>query len=851
MQRSYLLLVFLFFQIPSYSQLQETFSDGNFTSDPFWEGETDFFSISSGMELQSNGPNASSQLYLSTPNTLGLNTEWNFYARLDFDITTSNWARIYLTSDLSNTKNALKGYYVKFEGTSNSVDLYRQDGPTHTRLIAGKTGRAGKTTSNSFRIKVIWDLLGNWHLYSDTTASGEHFQKEGTASDSLFTSSAYCGVFFTHSATRRALFYFDDFTIAGASLCLLTVQPKSAYSLELLFNKNLDPFSATQTENYRFLSPSLSILSVDFDPFVKNKVLLHLSTPLSAFTSYSISTTVSDETLREISMLHTLSFHYRPATSYGDLLLTELLPDPSPSIGLPVEEYAELYNNTSDTLDLLHFTLSDESSTAVFPSYLIPPHQYVLLCAQSKVSSFSEFSPVLGLSNFPSLNNNHDKIMLKNQNGLLLHQVSYSDLWYGDNDKKQGGWSLEMIDLNNPCGGETNWTASVDPSGGTPTRKNSVAAHKPDLTPPQLIRASITDSLSIELFFDEAPDTTTLTPAQFHLDQNNSLSGILPADNKIMLVFARPFTPGELHTMTISWIRDCNGNTMPPIQVGLVRPQESIPGDLLINEVLFNPWPGGVDFVELYNHSDKYIDLKNWQFANYSNNTVSNLKPISLESFILKPGEYAAFTKNKSILVNHYPFCIQERIFQLPDLPSYNDTEGTVILLNNQNQVQDRFEYSENFHFAMLDDKEGISLERISPYEITNNPDNWQSASSQSGYATPGYRNSQNTETEGHSLVWVEPQVFTPDQNGDKDFTLIHYRFESPGNVVNITIFDVYGREILRLARNELLATEGFYRWDGNNPLHQKVRSGIYIVCFELFNLQGETKKINKTVVVG
>ena len=856
MQRSYLLPLFLMINFFSYGQITESFTDNDFTNNPTWFGETAFFTVNPALQLQSNGPTASSQLYLSTNNDRCRDTEWNFYVKLDLDITSTNWARIYLTSDRADTENNPKGYYVKFDGTTNSVDLYKQDSATHTKIIAGKTGRAGKKALNIFCIKVLCDTKGNWYLFSDSTATGNNFVKEGSVLDTSFSTSSYFGVYFVHSSTRRQKFYFDDLSIQQAPLSLLSAKATSNSSVDLVFNKVVDNVSAQRIDNYSLLSGKIKISSANVDKENKNIVHLSLADTLVTYLTYTISAnTILDSALNEISFLNTVSFSYRVEAAYGELIFSELFPDPSPQNGLPEYEFVEIYNRKTDTLNLEGFSFSDGSTNAVFPFYKLPPHQYLVVCSNSNVAQFSAYHPVLGLPVFPSLNNSGDDLVLKNQEGRLLHEVIYSDSWYGDNDKKEGGWSLEMIDLNNPCGEESNWTASVDPSGGTPGKINSVAASKPDLSAPNLLGAFIIDSVYVQLNFDEKPDQNFISNQQFELNKNCFVQNVFVSPNslKTILVEVSPkFKQGEVYELVINGIRDCNENILiQSIPLQLVLPQKAEKGDIILNEILFNPRVGGYDFVELYNRSGKYIDLKNWKFANIENEIVSDKKNISEEHFILKPNEYAAFTENKSVLLNQYPLGHSETIFQLKDLPSYNDDEGTVILLDSNSLLQDRFDYSENMHYALIDDKEGVSLERISSTEITNTAQNWESASSQSGYATPGYRNSQNVDKTEKTKVWVEPEIFTPDENGDKDFALINYKFDSPGNTANITIYDHYGREMIRLASNELLATEGFYKWEGNNSKNEKVRSGAYVVYFECFDLQGEVRKYRETVVVG
>ena len=107
------------------------------------------------------------------------------------------------------------------------------------------------------------------------------------------------------------------------------------------------------------------------------------------------------------------------------------------------------------------------------------------------------------VSNFPSLNNSSDVLILKDANNVTVDSVNYSDDWYRDEEKNKGGWTLELIDPQNLCSENENWIASENSKGGSPGEQNSVFANKPDLTGPQLLSVIPLTSTLIQLKFDE------------------------------------------------------------------------------------------------------------------------------------------------------------------------------------------------------------------------------------------------------------------------------------------------------------------------------------------------------------
>ena len=154
-------------------------------------------------------------------------------------------------------------------------------------------------------------------------------------------------------------------------------------------------------------------------------------------------------------------------------------------------------------------------------------------------------------------------------------------------------------------------------------------------------------------------------------------------------------------------------------------------------------------------------------------------------------------------------------------------------------------------HHRLLKETKGISLERLSPFQPIDNPNNWHSASSTEGFATPGYQNSNVYEGNAQIGIEVDPKVFVPDLPGTQPYTTISYKSDQPGKLATIRIFGVDGTLIRELCQNAVWGNEGFYLWDGTHTSGAKVRPGIYIVWVEIFDLQGKVDQIKKTVIVG
>ena len=541
-----------------------------------------------------------------------------------------------------------------------------------------------------------------------------------------------------------------------------------------------------------------------------------------------------------------------------DVVIEEIMADPSPLVGLPNHEWIELKNTSTVPINLQGWRMGDANGqTGSMPNFILQPDSFVIVCAGSAVAALSLFGTTIPVTGFPSLDNDGDELFIRAVNGKIIHAVAYSLSWYQNELKKDGGWTLEMIDTKSPCAGSSNWKASTNPQGGTPGKKNSVDALNNDQAAPKLKFVYTIDSVTIVAVFDEPLDSLKgATIGNYSIDGGLSITTattLTPLFNMVQLKLNSRLLLTSIYNLTVNNVTDCKNN-MSGIanKAKLGLPVEASAPDMVINEILFNPGSNGYDYVEFYNRSNKIIDASRLYAANRnSSGAISSIKQIFSRPFYIFPGEYAVITEDEASLQLNYLVQNPDAIFVLSSLPSYPDDEGDVILLNGQGAVVDEVSYNVDWHFKLIDNPEAVSLERIDPDGLSQDPANWHSAASTAGYGTPTYKNSQYKQTQSiNAMIEISPKIFSPDNDGRGDIAGIQYRVTETGYVANIMIFDAQGRIVRNLVKNGILGLDGYWNWDGLDEKGAKLPIGIYIIYTEIFNLQGKKQHFKNTVVL-
>ncbi|OQX72762.1 MAG: hypothetical protein B6D64_14700, partial [Bacteroidetes bacterium 4484_276] len=788
----------------SLAQVYDDFSDGDFTNNPAWNGDTQQFVVNDDFRLQLNSDGEGVSC-LATTFSINGETEWRFWIKQSFSPSANNNGRYYLASDQLDLKGPLNGYFLQFGegGSGDAIELFRQQGDVLTSVCRGTEGFI--SSSFELNIRVRRNQSGNWEVGVDETGSGA-YQIHATGFDNAINTSAYIGVYCKYTSSNAKKFYFDD---VYAGPFVVDTDPPVLEYVSVVFNNQIDVFfdeaitlnSAVSLQNYSVDNGIGNPTSALRDE--ENFALVHLtfSDPFpNGQTNILIVDNISD-LAGNISGQMTANFVWFTPAAY-EIQINEIMADPSPPVALPQFEFLELYNRTNVEVSLDNWKLFIGNTEKAFENVSIKAGGYLILADEDAESELSIYGDFYGFSSF-ALTNAGQVLVLKDPGNAIIHSVTYTDEWYRDAAKEDGGWSLEQIDPENPCGGSDNWKAAENTYGGSPGAPNSVFAPNPDNTPPTLERVAILELDQIQLYFSEPMDSTGLNnPTAYQIDRGigNPVQAtpVTPDYSSVILDLENELETGYIYTINVlGEFNDCAGNLIDS-QTGLEfgLPQAAVANDIVINELLYNPKDDavtGVDYVEIYNRSNKIIDLAELVLAteDETSGQVESVKNISNDGFLMFPSSYLVLTTKPEIVQQQYFTENPDGFIRMASLPSYSNDNGIVVLATRGLEVIDRLAYDDEMQLPILNTSDGVALERVNFERPSDDRTNWHSAAETYGFGTPAYRNSVYSQSiQVDDPITVDPEIFSPDNDGRDDVLNISYQFDVPGYTANITIFD-------------------------------------------------------------
>jgi hypothetical protein len=442
----------------------------------------------------------------------------------------------------------------------------------------------------------------------------------------------------------------------------------------------------------------------------------------------------------------------------GDVLINEVMANPSGLTKLPETEYVEIYNVSGTDISLNNWAFIYDGRETVLPDTILSDGGYAVLYRSGREITVSDSALSLGLDRFPSALANTSKIIgLKNSKEVMIDEIEYSNA--------TAGKSYERANDNT-------WHLSSDEKGGTPG-----AANSPDVSPDLKPKPDPDD-----------PDNPNIDPYS-----------------------------------------------------AVVEPLE-----IIINEILADPFVDASEYIELYNRSGRTLTLSGLVIAvRKTDGSISTYYPLNMITGAIEAEGFVVLTKVYDGVANFYPDA--KSIFETK-LPILNNEGASIVLFRASDEVIiDEVSYSTKWHDASIKAKKGVSLERIDPDGGSQDAFNWTSAAAEVGYGTPGYRNSQHINS---GLFNDKTFINAPEYVPGFDFYTLKYQTDKTGYRCRLEVYSTNGRKMAEISNNQLITSEGELQWDGKGLNNSRLTSGVYIFYAELYHPDGSYKKFKKAFLV-
>jgi hypothetical protein len=856
-------LVFLFLIIPIISLSQaitEDFEDGELTNwyqsrTGHWViAETDAGNDDKILVHSYNDSLAGSDWISLLHEPINLNEEcvWKFLLRYDHSPSANNrWAVFLTDNEFPDQEDKISNgiiMAVNYMENTDELKLWKvTDGECEALISTGFNWEENIAPKQIVAIEIQKEKDGDWVIHLPELEK-EFFGKTMAGDFAEFNTYT---LFYKYTASKDCGLAIDDLILEG-SINTDTVPPHvisinviDPWLIEVSFTEIV--FSDAQWEC------CVRNIGCGFVKFSGNSFTLSCPNPLNPGETYTLELPCVSDNFGNSACIgrQSIDFYYQKA---GDIVINEVMADPTPQILLPDAEYIELLNTSDQEISLKNWLILINGNYFKLPEFLLHPDQIVLIADTCFNPNFDTIIRVITSPELPQIANSEAVITLHDRSGKLIHALYYDEELLKRVGIEFGGRSLEMINPFDPCIIDNNISVSLDFKGGTPGEKNSVYKSKEYIKSPELWRVAITETGTLMLYFSEPLDSLTSDNQNFYtvdhsIGNPDSIKHSWPFNNQLELYFKNRFHSEIEYELTItSDICDCSGKILNSGPNGIFKiPVQADSADIIINEIMFQPESGYEEYIELFNRSDHEVDLRNFSLIkDDSEDTIL----VTNEYWPLSRGSYAIIARSFSNIDKSGIFENANRIILMKKMPTLINSGSRIKLLRDDKKVVEMINYYPNIHHSIIEDIQGVSLERLSPEASGLNPYNWHSASSDADYMTPAAPNSQKSITESECDVTINKKIITPDGNGIDDGLIISYCMNKPGYMGVITVFDTDGNECYRLGMGVLLGTEGTFRFDGRSDNGNPLPTGNYILFFYAYTKEGETYKAKRTFAI-
>ena len=427
-----------------------------------------------------------------------------------------------------------------------------------------------------------------------------------------------------------------------------------------------------------------------------------------------------------------------PGNDFNDIVINEIMY--APSSGEP--EWIEIFNRTSNAINLKNWKLSDASTSITITTQdkFVDANSFLVIARDSTILNYYTVPSQIIITSIPALNNTGDAVVISDFNGTKIDSVSYLPTWGGNT----GGKSLERISVDALSNDPANWKTSASIFNATPGTYNSVTQKDFDLLADDILFSPkfplVGDNVNISAFVKNIGKNSAVFSIDLYEDTNidsipdifiETISNLnLASLDSAVYQFnymIQNLQDKKAYYVKVLFVQDqdtTNNSFYKTIEPGF--PNQTI----VVNEIMFAPFGGEPEWIELFNNSDANINLKDWAVWDV---VTTPVKALIKSDFIIPASGYVVLTKDSSII--NYHRLISSEILEI-SLPSFNNDRDGVVLKDNRGIAIDSVFYSNQWGGT-----NGFSLERISTSNLSNNQFNWLS-SVDIEQSTPGRINS-------------------------------------------------------------------------------------------------------------